>query len=241
MTIIEQRQDQEAIILPSEPAIRQVLAIVARATTAKRPRLPESAFERRLDALQQQLMKHAIFPAVLLCATALLAIWSGSRPLVGTSLVFAIICELSVMTLMALSIVGGTPFLWRLRKAPYHPFLTSVQLSCVHDLPFVAELNGCEEEAVQYVLAQYKQERNGYERRAGMIAGAIDKVGIFPAIAALIITVSNLSKLPGTTAWGGFFGPLLVVFYVLALTSVQMTQRMDRVIALLEFSLQSRK
>jgi hypothetical protein len=241
MTTIEKNQDQQNATPPREMAIRQVLEIAGRAIIAKRPKLPESHFERRMFALQQKMMAHAILPAALMCVTALLAIGFKSRPLLDTMLVFAIVCELAIIAMMGFSIVGGTPFLWRLRKAPYNPFLTFVRLSSEQELPFVDELARCQKEAVQYVLAQYKQERNAYERRAGMIAGAIDKVGIFPAIAGLVITVSNLSKVSDTTAWGSFFGPLLLAFYVLGLTSVHMTQKMDRVIALLEFSIQTRK
>lgn len=227
--------------MPGEQALRQVLEVVARSTKAKRPSLPESVFEHRWSAIQRWLIEQAIPPGIVLSITALLALWFKSRPLLDTMLVLAIVCELLVIGMMCSSIVGGTPFLWRLRKAPYEPFLKLVELSTEKDLPIIDELSRCSKEAVQYVLIQYKQERNAFERRTGMLAGAIDKVGIFPALAGLVITVSNLVKASDSAGWGSFFGPLLLILYVQALSAVQMTQKMDRVIALLEFSIQMRK
>jgi len=238
---IENNKDEQAMTVPGEQALRQVLDIVAKFTRAKRPSLPESAFERRWSAIQRWLMKEAIPPAIVMSVTALLAVWFKSRSLLDTMLVLAIICELLVIGMMCSSIVGGTPFLWRLRKAPYAPFLTLVELSTEKDLSIIDELSRCSKEAIQYVLVQYKHERNAFERRTGMLAGAIDKVGIFPALAGLVITVSNLVKASDSTGWGSFFGPLLLVLYVQALSAVQMIQKMDRVIALLEFSVQVRK
>ena len=241
MTIIDKNKDEQTRTVPREQSLRQVLEIVAKSTKAKRSSLPESTFERRWSAIQRWLMEQAIPPGIVMSITALLALWFKSRPLLDTMLVLAIICELLAIGMMCSSIVGGTPFLWRLRKAPYAPFLTLVELSTEKDLPIIDELSRCSKEAIQYVLVQYKLERNAFERRTGMLAGTIDKVGIFPALAGLVITVSNLVKASDSTGWGSFFGPLLLILYVQALSAVQMTQKMDKVIALLDFSIQMRK
>ena len=100
--------------------------------------------------------------------------------------------------------------------------------------------SACSQHAVQYVLAYHRYERMGYEKRTGMLSGAIDKVGIIPALAGLLLLILNLIKFPAIAGWAGFIGPLLLAFYFLAMASAVMTQRMDRVISLLEYSIQSR-
>jgi hypothetical protein len=41
-------------------------------------------------------------------------------------------------------------------------------------------------------------------------------------------------------AWASFFGPILFAFYLLAVASAGMLQKMDKVIGLLEYRIQSR-
>lgn len=240
MITTEKNQDQD-VAVPGNEAIKQVIRIVTKATTEKRPMLPASPLERRLESLQQWFLSHAVHAAIVMFATAILAVYSKSRPLTDTTLALAVISQVLVIAMFVAGIVSGTLFLLYVRKSPYGPFLTLVQSSAEHDLAHVTELSKCSKEAVQYMLVHYRQERNAYERRSGMLAGSIDRIGIFPALAGLVLLVSNLLKVPGSTAWGSFFGPILLAFYFLSLAAVQMTQKMDRVIALLEFSIQVRK
>jgi hypothetical protein len=135
----------------------------------------------------------------------------------------------------------GISFLWRLATNPYALFLQHVDLVSQFDHPSVDALNQCRKNALQYVLTHYKYQRLGYERRAGMIAGAIEKVGLLPALAGLIILLSNLSKAGVTIGLSDFIGPVLLSFYGIGVLSAHMTHRMDRVIALLEYSLQLKK
>ena len=74
-----------------------------------------------------------------------------------------------------------------------------------------------------------------------MIAGSLDRVGIFAALAGLVLTVTNLIKVSDSIPWGMFFGPLLMMLCVQAVAAAAMMQKMDRVIALLELSIQTKQ
>lgn len=239
--MMEPPEDDTKALNLSNEAIQQVMVIVTKATLAKRPLLPSTTLELRLERIQRWFLSHAVHAAIVMFVTALLAVYSKSRPLFDTMLVLSVIAPLLMLPMFAALIVSGSLFFMQMRKTPYNPFLSLVRLSACQDLAYANELAGCQKEALQYVLVHYKQERNGYERRSGMLAGAIDKVGIFPALAGLVLLVANLLKVPGATQWGTFFGPLLLAFYFLSMASCHMTQKMDRVIALLEFSVQAKK
>jgi hypothetical protein len=241
MTSAEKNSDRGCFHMPSATDIQMVITIVTDATNAKRPSLATSPVERRLEIMQQWFLSHAIHAAVVMLVTAGLAVYTKSRPLADTTLALVLISQFLVIAMLIPMIVSGTIFLLRIRRAPYDPFFQLVQSSAHLDLARADALAKCPKQAVQYVLAYFKYERNGYEKRAGLLVGAIDKVGIMPALAGLVLLVSNLGRVPGATGWAGIFGPLLLAFYFMALASAGMTQKMDRVIALLEYSVQSRK
>lgn len=216
MTRLDKFSGHEDPTVPTDEAIQQVIAIITKATTAKRPMLTSSPWERRLEALQRRFLAHAAHAAVVMIGTALLAVYFESRPLTDTTFVLGILSQLLVIAMFVVGFVSSTPFLFHTLRSPYGQFLALVRLSVQHDLAYVSELSKCSKEAMQYVLVQYRQERNGYERRSGMLGGAIDKVGIFPALAGLVLLVSNLLKVPGSTSWASFFSPLLLAFYFLS-------------------------
>lgn len=223
--------------------VRQAISAVAAATVAIRPLQlqPMSPLERQLDAAHQWLFSHAMHAATVMLGSGLLSLYMKSKPLAETSAVLGGLSSLLIVAMFIAAIASFTPFLWRMFKTPYAPLLSLVQLSAQHDLQQVCQLIGFSKETLQYVLMQYKFERNAYERRSGMLAGTIDKVGIFPALAGLVLLVSNLLKIPGVTAWGSLLGPLLLAFYFLSIATCQMTLKMDKVIALLEFCIQQKK
>ncbi|GAB3420186.1 hypothetical protein NX774_17335 [Massilia agilis] len=241
MTRLDKFSATEDSAIPSDEAIQQVIAIITKATTAKRPMFPLSPWEQRLASLERRFLAHAVHASMVMVFTAALAVYFDSRPLTDTTLVLGILSQLLVIVMSVVGIVSSAPFLFQTIRSPYGQFMDLVRLSAQHDLAFVSELSKCSKEAMQYVLVQYRQARNGYERRSGMLGGAIDKVGIFPALAGLVLLVSNLLKVPGSTSWASFFAPLLLAFYFQSIGAAQMTLKMDRIVALLEFAIQAKK
>jgi hypothetical protein len=241
MKMSDESKNAEEPGVPLKEDIERVFAIVTRATTSKRPELPTSRLEQRLRRSEQWFFSHAVHAAVVMIAAALLALYLKSQSWIHTMQALSIISLVLVLAMFVVGIVSGSLFFLNLRKSAYGPFLGLVRLSAMHDFVHVQELVSCRKEALQYVHVHYKQERNGYERRSGMLGGSIEKIGFFPALAGLVLLVFNLLKVPGAIAWGSFFGPLLLAFYFMSIASSQMVSRMDRVIALLDFVIQSKK
>jgi hypothetical protein len=239
--VAEQDNGFEFPVIPTDQEIQEVMDVVTEATVAKRPLLPQTIYERRANAVGQWFFSHSMHASLLMFATAILAFYLKSVPLIDTSIALAAISNVLFFGVLCAIILGSIPFLWYVFRSPYGPFLALVKSSAYFDLKFVCALDDCSVEAVRYVLVQYRQQRNVSERRAGMVAGAIDKVGIFPALAALVILLTNLLKAPGTVPWASIFGPLLLAFNFLSIAACEMLQKMDRVIALLEFDIERRK
>lgn len=227
--------------VPSITEINAVMAVVAEATKAKRPLPSASPLEQRLERIRLWLASHAKYASVVMIGTACLALYTKSQPLKEATLALGILAQLLNAAMITAMIVSGSFYLFSVFRSPYTWFIESVHTALRFDLIHVEALARCQQDAVRYVLGQYKNQRNGYERRAGMLAGSVDKIGIFPALAGLVLLVWNLLKVPGAPAWGSFFGPILLAFYFMSIASAVMTQKMDNVIVLLEYSLQSRR
>lgn len=227
--------------LPSVESIEEVLKIVDEATREKRPLLKTTTFEQKMERMQRWLFAGTAYAAILMLTLAALGLIAQLPVLRESILAAAATSQIFGLLMLIVGIVGALPFLWTLRKSVYNPFLDMVRISSAHDLAIITKLLNCQDMPLQYVLMQYKQERNGYERRTGMINGSIEKIGVFPALAALALLISNLLKVDWIRPWVSYAGLLLLVFMLLSMTAAHMLYKMDRVIAMLEFVLQMKK
>jgi len=223
-----------------EDEIEKVRRIVIEATEARRPQ-EKSKLEYRLDGLSSWMMSHGTAGFVISLLMAFIAGYTQSRPLGRSAMVLALLVQVFGLGLLFVPIIGGAVFFWQLRKSPYKPFYSLVKSSAEMDVLFVNRLCQCDKRAIQYVLAYYKYERNGLEKRSSLFCGSVERIGLLPAIAALIVLMSSLAKISEVATWAVMLGPLIFIFYLMNIGIFQMTQRMDRVIAMLEYCIQSRK
>lgn len=227
--------------MPTKAEIDEVIQIAAEATSTKTVLVPQTRLEKRLEKLGQQILSHAIHAALIMAAAAGMAIYTHSRPWANTVMAMAVITNLLAVATFIPVIILGVMFTLEMSRSPYKPFLGLVAATVDADFPYAARLARCKKPALQYVLAYYKYQRNGYERRAGWITGAVDRMGLVPAFAAWIIMVSNLAKVSWTSGWGEILGPLILAFYFMGLASAAMTHKVDRTITLLELGILMRK
>jgi hypothetical protein len=224
----------------SERDIQEVFGIVVEATNSKIPKQTETKLERRFSSLNSWLMKNAFLGFVTMLVLTGIVYVTRSNPLIHAIQAIGIIVSILGIMMQLVVIASCIPFFWELKNSPYAPFLRLVKASSEFDLKFVNRLAICDEKAVRYVLAYYKYERNGIEKRGGMLSGSIEKIGLFPALAGLAVLASSIDKIPNVSRWTEMLVPLIFAFYFLNLTVFGMLQRKDRVITLLEFSLASR-
>lgn len=218
-----------------EEDVAEVREIVAKMTTRKRPEGDRTDAERWFENAATALREHAIAILAALLVLVLLS-WITERDTVRDAF-FAASALLGLLLIAAsfIGIGGALPFLNRLRKAPYSSLLSAAKGDSQTDLPLVNMLLACNRNAVAFELAQYKHARNSFERRGALLAGAIDKVGLFPAIATFVGVASTLWSHSENLIRILVF--IIPAFYFMNFLSWMLLQEMDRTIAMLEYSL----
>jgi hypothetical protein len=155
--------------------------------------------------------------------------------LVLVTLIVAVLAVVFGALILLSNIADSLPFVNELRRQPYAAFFRLLRATTSNDLRFLGELAHCNQAAVHYVLKQYQYQRQAQEKRGGTLAGNIDRIGLFPALAAVALLWPNLQKAP-FGSWLAMLVPLILAFHLLNLFGFTLQQRMDRIIALLETS-----
>jgi hypothetical protein len=161
-----------------------------------------------------------------------------SHPLAETVFAMGLLLTLLGTAMLMSPVLLSVPLLRKLYQTPFEPLFEALDDALSLDLPSVHDLAGCEREAMEYTLSQYRHQRQAFEKRGAMLAGSLDKIGFFPALVAFaMLIVPAWSHLD---AWIRDFALLVPAFHFLNLLTYGLTQEMDRAIALLEYSLAAR-
>lgn len=226
------------------PSIRRldidnVREIVGRLTTRKRPERPKSVWVARVENAEKAVRALAFIGLAECLVLAFLSRVFDSHPLVETVLALSLLVTLLGLATLISPVVLSLPFFRTLYRTPFAPVLESLTDDMRLDLPLVIELMECEREAVEYVLAHYRHRRLAFEKRGMMLAGALDKMGFFPALVAFaMLMIPTWSHLD---VWIRELALLVPAFHFLNLLSYGLTEEMDRAIALIEYSLGARE
>lgn len=127
-------------------------------------------------------------------------------------------------------VVTSVPFLMELTRRPLEILFRNMQPSIEADLRFLPALMNCSSSDVENSLVQVKAEREFFERRVGLFVGAIDKVGIIPALLALTTVVKNISQ----WTWLTTFVYAVPFLYMFGIYCQFVIMRLDRKAKLLE-------
>lgn len=232
---------EQLVISPlSVVEIETVFEIVSSATNATRPSVSKTPVDTALERANDFVMAHALIGFITMVTLAGLAWFFHSGALINTMIGIGIFVMLLGLMLQVIVVVSVIPLVLKMRKEPYSPFLQLVKASYIFDLQFVNRLALLDVNAVKYVLVHYRYQRDGYEKRSGALSGSIERIGIFPALGALAVLSAGLSKVTFAPDWIQMLPPLIMAFYFLNLAMFGMIQKMDKVIALLEYSIESR-
>lgn len=221
--------------------VRKLNAIVEKMTIDKRPPAPASKFEKKIDEINDAVRSYAIVGFFTMIVLAALTYVSDSYPLAIVTAIIGTPVSVLGLAMFVLIILAALPTIIELWKTPYAPFLRLLNGISDWYFPYVQQLAACDKKALEYVLMQYKIQRAGFERRSGMLAGSIEKVGIFPALGALAALATTLSKTLAFAGWVQAILFLILAFNCLNFVMAPMLHRMDEVIAILEYSIASRK
>lgn len=218
----------------------KVFDIVIEVTLMPLPRLPATLVAIRLERITRTLMSYSFPGLVIMFALAALTLATHSHPLAYTTLTIGVLLQIVAAGIFGIGILSSVIYLRRVKRSPYAPFLKHVANSFTFDLQYVNKLSLCDLNAIRYVLSYYKLARATFERRVCLMSGPIERIGFFPAIAALAVLGASLARAPGVGDWALALLPVILAFYFLNLVAHGMLQKKDRVIAMLEFVVQSR-
>ena len=218
----------------------KVFDVVIEVTLMPLPGLPMSGAETQLKRMGAILVSYGLHGLVIAGALTALARATQSAPLLSTAMAIAILLSIVGAGIWSTEIMAAVIVRRRGARSPYAPFLKHVANSFTFDMRFVNLLMLCDLNAVRYVLSYYKFERATYERRVNSLAGSIERIGIFPALAVLAVLAAHLMQAPGPGLWLLGLVPAICVLHVMKLRVLGMLEKKDRVIAMLEFVVQSR-
>jgi hypothetical protein len=218
--------------------VREIRETVEKITTRARPERVNTGIWRLFAnaekfAFRQTLLGYSVSIILL----ALVPMFPGA-PLLGTALSIAILATLLGIAFLVLIPVNGLPLLNTLRKTPFAPLLSLIDDAMTLDLPLVNRLMACDRYAMEFVLVQYRHERLAFEKRGSLLAGPIEKVGLFPALAAFAVIATTMWH--NANAWIKVVLSVIPFFYFMNFWGYGLRQEMDRTIALLEYCLAMR-
>lgn len=215
--------------------IDAVFQILANATNRTRAKKPKGRLEVMAEKISKIAMVLGLAGFLLLISLAVLSVWEKFDWIYPTALGISVIVNLCALVLLMESIVSSTPGVFRIIKRPFNSLLERMQEAAINEAMYVEELTAYKVEVLEYALIHYKAERGAFERRSANISGTMEKVGIVPALLAYAVVASSLLKDAGQLV------KILVwtapAFYCLAFFAGLLSQKMDRVAALLEYSI----
>lgn len=176
----------------SQRELDEVHAIAVTLTTRVLPEREKSNFEQWIDRTADNLPRHSVAMLSALLVLLLFSWFWEKESLRDAALVASVLVAGLVLAACFVAIGGAVPFFNRIRKDPYSPLLWSIKSSVAADRAEFEKLLACRREAIALYLLQYKHERDSFERRGAMIAGALDKIGLFPAMAAFVGVATSL-------------------------------------------------
>ena len=161
--------------------------------------------------------------------------------LVGSSTVFQIL----ILSSLLLAILSSTVFqVWTILRSlnsvlqPVASFLRSGKMRMGKDYQFSKELSKSPEPLIKYLGARLHMEAEHLRGRIGLLAGAIDKVGIIPLAGSLAFSLARFMKdadLRVTIYWEMGIAALGLL-YILSIIMVAASHRIDELAQLTEFA-----
>lgn len=230
--------DQRVRPSVSHRDIDEVRDILKQLTVRKRPVRSQSPWASHVENAERLVRTFSLVGLAECAIMAVITTVSDSHPLAETVFAMGLLLTLLGTAMLMSPVLLSVPLLRKLYHTPFEPLFEALEDALLLDLPSVHDLAQCEREAMEYTLAQYRHQRQSFEKRGAMLAGSLDKIGFFPALVAFaMLIVPAWSHLD---AWIRDFALLVPAFHFANLLSYGLTQEMDRAIALLEYSLAAR-
>ncbi len=207
--------------------------------TQSKTSYPKLAPPLNIQCFEKYSIRGFLFTAlVLLVLAVVLVAWQhhGITPPPGfygavliVNLILQVLGIVYVMTVVATA--------WWDGKQYFPAMLIALKNDLHHDEKFITRLWKFDKETLAYGLLQYRHRWSFAEGRVALIAGDLRKLGLFPAIAALLISAATLLK-EDSNAFVWFPVIVITILYLVALYVLDSLERPKQVIQLLEYAIQ---
>jgi hypothetical protein len=212
--------------------------VIEQAIQSARPKRIVSPIEANADKAAAIFLFCAGFGFTLLLSLAAIYYVCPTRALANLALGVAIGTELSSLFSLFAVVVQMLPFLNRARTNPVAPILELVRADLDRLMPYCNDLMRFSLPVLAYVRDHIAHQRDAFDNRQARLIGQLDKVGAFPAIATLGISVAKLVQdshivVGGSMVWTA--AGSLAAFYLLSLLLADTSDKFTQVIEMLDF------
>ena len=227
-------------MLPDKDIINEMFGIVQNLNDAERELIKEESKKSYFRG-EKMIFGLPIASFIVALVFAIVSNWFDFKFVLQISRIALIISYLSI-------ILGQTTILpiklwtWRKRIAnPLGSIIDTIRKYAETDVDIVKDLYKRETDDLKYMLTQLKAERSAWERRVGMLVGALEKVGIIPGLAALIAIYMRPEITKPLTGWVAGIAYGIPGVYIIGMWSHLHMSRLDRFIMLIEMVIEAKK
>lgn len=134
------------------------------------------------------------------------------------------------------------PFVWIIVNArtirnffvdPLKPTLVNLSVKTIVDTKLLREVTKVSNENLELCLLELKAEKEHLEKRASLIAGSIEKIGLAPGALAIVIGISRADF----GDWTSMLACVVMFFYVCAVGAHFLAMRLERFIRLVDLAI----
>jgi hypothetical protein len=200
---------------------------------------PKLAPPLNLQRLEKYSIRGFLFTTlVLLVLAVVLVAWQHlgiTPPPEFYSAVLIVYLILQVLGIIYMMTVMANA--WWDGKQHFPAMLTALKKDLHSDEKFITRLRMFDKETLDYGLLQYRHRWSFAEGRVALIAGDLRKLGVFPAIAALLISAATFLKEDSNAfVWAPVI--VITILYLVAFYVLDSLERPKQVIQLLEYAIQ---
>lgn len=122
------------------------------------------------------------------------------------------------------------------RRNPWGTIYKQFQADMVFDAAYIEQLKAFPKDMLKYALVQYRHRWSRVDGRVMLLSGDVKKLGLFPALLAILVATPKLWEGP----WSTWIWPAVAMtggFYLIAFLVIASGERRAQVFDLLEYAI----
>jgi hypothetical protein len=224
-------------------SVDHVYVVMAQLNEKERAHRKDSAEARQSRRLLKYYLYCGVVPFMLAITCAVLSHWLPAAKI--AALILLVVALASVLVYPIVDAYVNRVLYRQLIRNPLGVLHANVRVASEIDADHLELLRKVPAQALAFAKFELQAERDAFERRVALVCGAIEKIGILPALAAMTATLYNVVKSraaslegSGVAQWVEVFAYAAIGLHVLAVGGQFLILKMDRHVKLIEFATQ---